>query len=201
MTAGWPSAAQPLDLVGHQGDQRADHEGQSGRGEPGQLVAEALAAAGRHHDQAVAALERGLDRLALAGPETVIAHVGKEAVRVAGSVMEADRDRLDQLDAFEALEGESGLFLFVGEQGGLGGGCGARSDAGWPSARRGRAGRNQGRDPAGQGPRLILFGLIEAAPGAPERLKPIVDLVNPAAGFRFLLELGDQPGGFELEIG
>ncbi len=53
-------AAGGVDLVGHQRDQRADHEGQVCSGEAGQLVAEALAAAGRHHDQAVAAIESRL---------------------------------------------------------------------------------------------------------------------------------------------
>ena len=40
----------------------------SSRRQPRQLVAEALAAAGRHHDQRVAPLQRRLDRLALPGP-------------------------------------------------------------------------------------------------------------------------------------
>ena len=42
-------------LVGHQRDQRADHDGELVRGESGQLVAEALAPARGHDDQRVAA--------------------------------------------------------------------------------------------------------------------------------------------------
>ena len=56
-------------LVAHQGDERRDDDGQVVAGERGQLVAEALAAAGRHHDERVAAVERGLDRVALARAE------------------------------------------------------------------------------------------------------------------------------------
>ena len=51
---------------------------------PGQLVAEALAAAGRHHDQAVAAVERRLHRLALPGPELLVAEVREQRVGIGG---------------------------------------------------------------------------------------------------------------------
>ena len=61
-----PAEQQPAVLVGHQRDQRGDDHGQLGGGDPGELVAEALAAAGRHHDEAVPAVERRLHRLALA---------------------------------------------------------------------------------------------------------------------------------------
>ena len=57
---------------------------------PGELVAEALAAAGGHDDERVAAGERGLDRLALPGPEAVVAEVGEEGVGVARAVVGAD---------------------------------------------------------------------------------------------------------------
>ena len=57
---------QPRALVAHQRDQRRDDDGQVVAGERGQLVTEALAAAGGHDDERVAAVERGLDGLALA---------------------------------------------------------------------------------------------------------------------------------------
>ena len=69
--------AQPAPLVGHQRDQRADDHDQRAAGQRAnrrqrrQLVAQRLAAAGRHHDEAVAPVERRLHRLALAGAERV----------------------------------------------------------------------------------------------------------------------------------
>ena len=54
--------------------------------ERGQLVAEALAAAGRHDDERVAAVERRLDRLPLAGPEGREAEQGEQ--RLGGGVGE-----------------------------------------------------------------------------------------------------------------
>ena len=61
---------EPLALVAHERDQRGHHDRQVRRRERGQLVTEALAPAGRHHHERVAPVERGLHRLALAGPET-----------------------------------------------------------------------------------------------------------------------------------
>ena len=60
---------EPVALVAHQGDQRRDDDGQVGARERGELVAEALAAAGGHDDERVATVERRLHRLALAGAE------------------------------------------------------------------------------------------------------------------------------------
>ena len=54
----------------------------SSRISAGQLVAERLAGAGRHHDERVAVGQRGVDRLRLTGPEAVEAEVG--AQRFAG---------------------------------------------------------------------------------------------------------------------
>ena len=62
-------AGEATALIRHQRDQRADDDGQARRRQPGELVAEALTAAGRHHDEGVASGERGLDRLALPGPK------------------------------------------------------------------------------------------------------------------------------------
>ena len=60
---------QSLALVAHQGDQRRDDDGQIVAREGGELVTEALAAAGRHDHQRVAAVERRLHGLLLTGPE------------------------------------------------------------------------------------------------------------------------------------
>ena len=61
--------AQRADLVAHQRDQRRDDEGDAGAGQRRELVAERLAAAGRHDREDVAAgLDRG-DDLLLAGAE------------------------------------------------------------------------------------------------------------------------------------
>ena len=64
---GVAEVGEPLALVAHQRDQRRDDDGQVVARERGELVAEALAAAGGHDDERVAAVERGLHRLALAG--------------------------------------------------------------------------------------------------------------------------------------
>ncbi len=60
---------QTPELVCHQRDQWADDHDEPLAGERGQLIAERLAPAGGHHDEAVAPFERRLHRLALAGPE------------------------------------------------------------------------------------------------------------------------------------
>ena len=66
---GDPGGAQRADLVAHQRDQRRDDEGDAGPGEGGKLVAERLAAAGRHDGEDVAAGLDGVDDLLLAGAE------------------------------------------------------------------------------------------------------------------------------------
>ena len=66
---GVAEVGEPRALVAHQRDQRRDDHGQVLPGERGELVAEALAAAGRHDHERVAPVERGLHRLALAGAE------------------------------------------------------------------------------------------------------------------------------------
>ena len=60
---------QGIDLVFHQGDERADDQGQAGQKERGQLVAEALAASGRHHAEDIALPQDLFDHLALTRPE------------------------------------------------------------------------------------------------------------------------------------
>ena len=73
-------------LVAHQGDQGRDDDGQAVESQARKLVAERLARAGRHHHHGVAALERRLHGLALAGAEVlepeqlVQERVGIEAV-------------------------------------------------------------------------------------------------------------------------
>ena len=60
---------QRLDLVVHQRDERRDDERQVVADQRGQLVAERLARARRHHDQRIAVLHRRRDRLGLPGAE------------------------------------------------------------------------------------------------------------------------------------
>ena len=69
-------------LISHQGDQRGDDDGQVVGGDARELVAEALAAAGRHHHEAVAAGQRCGHGLTLAGPEPVEAEVGEQGIRI-----------------------------------------------------------------------------------------------------------------------
>ena len=62
-------ADEDVDLIFHQGDQGADDQGEAVEQERRKLVAEALAAAGRHDAEDVATAEDLRDHLALAGPE------------------------------------------------------------------------------------------------------------------------------------
>ncbi len=62
-------AAQLRDLVAHQRDQWRHHDGEPVAQQRRKLVAQRLAAAGRHHRQHVAAVENGGNDLGLAGPE------------------------------------------------------------------------------------------------------------------------------------
>ncbi len=68
-----PQLPQRLHLVAHQGDQRRDHQADAGPQHSGDLVADALAAAGRQHRQGVAAGENLADHLALQAPEVGVA--------------------------------------------------------------------------------------------------------------------------------
>ena len=61
------------ELVLHQRDQRTDHDGEAVAQQRGRLVAEALAAAGREHDERVAARERGEHGLGLERPQLRVA--------------------------------------------------------------------------------------------------------------------------------
>ena len=75
-----PDRAELADLVLHQRDQRRDHDGQAVEQERGQLVAERLAAAGRHHDQRVLTLQDagddlGLEREELREAEGLLQHL------------------------------------------------------------------------------------------------------------------------------
>jgi hypothetical protein len=63
------AALEGVDLVAHQGDQRRDDDGRTAEDEGGELVAEALAAAGRRDEQEAARVEETLDGLALARAE------------------------------------------------------------------------------------------------------------------------------------
>src|SRR5215203_1971117 len=75
-----PARVQLSPLVPHQRDQRADNDRQLLARQPGQLVAEALAAAGRHDDQRIAALQSGDDGLALPVPPLRVAQLVQQLV-------------------------------------------------------------------------------------------------------------------------
>ena len=81
-----------------------DHR-QVRRCDAGQLVAEALAAAGGHHHEAVPPLQRRLHGLALPGAELAEAEVPQQRVRVARTVVRPLRRRLDR-DPVEPLQRE-----------------------------------------------------------------------------------------------
>ena len=70
--------AQGVHLVLHQGDEGRYHQGQAAHSEGGQLVAEGLAAAGGHYDQAVAAGQGVGDDRFLPGAEGVVAEMPLE---------------------------------------------------------------------------------------------------------------------------
>ncbi len=107
-----PAEDQPAVLVCHQRDQRRDDDREVGGRYTRKLVAEALAAAGRHHDEAVTAGKRGLHGLALPGAELRVAEVSEQRIGVARSLVGSQR-RLD-VDPVEALERELRLALFPG---------------------------------------------------------------------------------------
>ena len=75
-----PGRVEPPPLVVHQRDQRADDDRQVLGRQAGELVAEALAAAGRHHDQRVAPRQRRLDGLALPGPPALEAELPQQLI-------------------------------------------------------------------------------------------------------------------------
>ena len=62
-------AAELRHLIAHQRDQRRHHDGEPVAQQRRQLVAQRLAAAGRHDREHVAAVEDGGDDLGLAGPK------------------------------------------------------------------------------------------------------------------------------------
>ncbi len=64
---------QGLDLIGHQRDQRRDDQAHTGAQDGGDLVADALAAAGRQHGQGVAALKHLFDDARLEPTEILVA--------------------------------------------------------------------------------------------------------------------------------
>ena len=64
-----PACRKLGDLVFHERDQRADDQRGAAARDGGQLVAERLAGAGRHHQQHIAARNRGAADLFLVGAE------------------------------------------------------------------------------------------------------------------------------------
>ncbi len=76
-----PEAPHLLDLVAHQRDQRRDDQRQPAVDDRRKLVAERLAASGRHHREDILAGKHGGDDLGLAGTEGVVAEDGLEGCR------------------------------------------------------------------------------------------------------------------------
>ena len=71
---------QRVDLILHQRDERRDHDGETRPDERRGLEAQRLAAAGREHDDRIAAGEDGVHRLALQRAERRVAPVTREDV-------------------------------------------------------------------------------------------------------------------------
>src|SRR5205085_10578312 len=77
-------ALEALSLVGHERDERADDHDEAVARERGELVAERLSPSGGHHDEAVAALERGANRLALPRTEALEAEAREQLLGCRG---------------------------------------------------------------------------------------------------------------------
>ena len=75
-----PVREEVIDLVFHQRDERADDDGDPIEGEGGELEAQALAGAGRHDDERIAAAEGVVHGLGLAGAKLAKAEVIADAV-------------------------------------------------------------------------------------------------------------------------
>ena len=71
-------AAQLRHLIAHQRDQGRHYDGEAVTNERRQLIAQRLAAAGRHHRQHIAAVENGGDDVALPRPEGFEAEGGAQ---------------------------------------------------------------------------------------------------------------------------
>ena len=69
-------------LVVHQGDQRRDHHGGAGQQRRRELVGQALAAAGRGHQQQPPRLQQGLDGLSLPGAEAAQPEPSQSSIQV-----------------------------------------------------------------------------------------------------------------------
>ena len=78
-----PGRGERVALVAHQRDERGDHDREPVEREPGQLVAERLARARRHHDERIAPGERRLDGLLLPGAKRL---VPEQALQMCGRV-------------------------------------------------------------------------------------------------------------------
>ena len=59
-------------LVLHEGDERTDHDGESGEQQSGQLIDEGFPAPGRHNYKGVLPGENGLERRPLTKPEILM---------------------------------------------------------------------------------------------------------------------------------
>ena len=75
-----------LGLVAHQRDERRNHQRQPALEQRRQLIAHALAAAGRHHRKNGPAIQNGADHLRLSGTEVIISEDRFEKVARAGQI-------------------------------------------------------------------------------------------------------------------
>jgi len=66
---------QGIDLITHEGDQRRDHDGNTGHERGGNLVAHGFAGTGGHNAQYVPAIQQSIDDALLAWPERIVTEV------------------------------------------------------------------------------------------------------------------------------
>ena len=110
-----PTQHEPPVLICHQRDQRRDDHGQSIGGDPRQLIAKALAAAGGHHHQTVAAIQRGDNGLTLSRPKVQLSQNASAAHPGHGPVVSALR-RSVHVDTVQTAERELSGDIVIAER-------------------------------------------------------------------------------------
>ena len=100
-----PAQHKPPVLIRHQRDQRGDHDRQRIGSDPGQLVTQALAAAGRHHHKTVAPRERRRHSLTLPRPKSNKAKMREQRIGITRPVVAALPRNVD-VDAVQPAERE-----------------------------------------------------------------------------------------------
>ncbi len=171
---------QGVDLVLHERDQRGHHHAGPGPDEGRHLVAERLAAAGRHEHEGVAAADHGVDDVRLLAAERVVApdllqHLERRAA--GGRVVRGVRDRAGR------------------------GGVAVRGGRAVVGARSGASGA--GRSPGGRGPARGVPGVVRRLLGRVVRRlvrqRPLVvpclrHAVHPSGGHRPSPPVVHSPG-------